>query len=105
MVEKLNCIKPFKSKDKEVEITLSEKIPFGLYKCKLFIPKLTHKYDYEIVFNEDHMYPICAKDYNCIANSIKKLYPKQYKELIIDSSFSGEIINYSSAHIIDYSPI
>lgn len=104
MVEKLNCIKPFKSKDNEVEITLSEKIPFELYKCKLFNYNRSHKYDYEIVFNEDNMYQICAKDYNCIVNSIKKLYPKQYKELILDGS-CYPMFTYSSAHVIDYSPM
>lgn len=105
MVEKLNCIKPFKSKDKNIEITLSEKIPFELYKCKLFNPTHTHKYDYELVFDEDNTYTICAKDYNCIVNSIKKLYPKQYKELILDGSCSPMFTYYSSAHVIDYSPM
>ena len=58
MVDTLNNIKPFKSKDKNIEITLSEKIPFELYKCKLFNYNRSHKYDYEIVFDEDNTYQI-----------------------------------------------
>lgn len=76
MVDTLNSIKPFKTRDTSKELKLSEDTPFILYKCKL---RNNDEYDYLIMIG-DNIYPLYIKDYDRIVNTLTSSYPNKYKE-------------------------
>lgn len=132
MAKSLNSIKPFKTRDTSKELKLSEDTPFILYKCKLRNND-DLEYDYLIMIEEDNIYPLYAKDYNRIVNTLTSSYPNKYKEytynginslgflahcysvkrlhpdnymeiLLNDSNNTGYMYIYSSVHSIYYLP-
>lgn len=76
MVDTLNSLKPFKTRDTSKELKLSEDTPFILYKCKL---RNNDEYDYLIMIG-DNIYPLYIKDYDRIVNTLTSSYPNKYKE-------------------------
>lgn len=82
MVDTLNNIKPFKTRDTSEELKLAEDTPFILYKCKLRNNNNDDdlEYDYLIMIEEDNIYPVYVKDYNRIVNTLTSSYPNKYKE-------------------------
>lgn len=134
MVDTLNNIKPFKTRDTSEELKLAEDTPFILYKCKLRNNNDDDlEYDYLIMIEEDNIYPVYVKDYNLIVNTLTSSYPNKYKEntynginslgflahcysvkrlhpdnymevLLNDSNNTGYMYIYSSVHSIYYLP-
>lgn len=82
MVDTLNNIKPFKTRDTSEELKLAEDTPFILYKCKLRNNNNNNddlEYDYLIMIG-DNIYPLYIKDYDRIVNTLTSSYPNKYKE-------------------------